>query len=55
MQRRFILLICFLLVTFAGTRPPRLLVTTDIGVDPYDQQLVVRLMDYTYKFEIVYG
>ena len=35
------------------TRPlPRLLVLTDIGGDPDDQQSMVRLMLYTNEFEI---
>lgn len=52
MQRYFILLVCFLQVIFAGAHPPRLLITTDIGGDPDDQQSLVRLMVYSSEFDI---
>ena len=48
-------LICSLLLTvavaFAGERP-RLLVLTDIGGDPDDQQSMVRLMVYANEFNL---
>ncbi|NJK93954.1 MAG: DUF1593 domain-containing protein [Bacteroidales bacterium] len=48
----------FFLLFFVGyavaqqSANPRLLITTDIGGDPDDQQSLVRLMVYTNEFEI---
>jgi len=48
-----ILLILFLFsVAISFGQPPRLLITTDIGGDPDDQQSLVRLMVYSNEFEI---
>jgi len=52
MRRCFILIVCFLQMSFADAQQPRLLVTTDIGGDPDDQQSLVRLMVYANEFEI---
>jgi len=35
-----------------SAQPPRLLITTDIGGDPDDQQSLVRLMVYTNEFDV---
>lgn len=40
------------LFCWTETRKPRLLITTDIGGDPDDQQSLVRLMVYSNEFEI---
>ena len=52
MQRYFILFLCVLQAIFAAAQPPRLLVTTDIGGDPDDQQSLVRLMVYANEFDL---
>jgi hypothetical protein len=39
-------------VLIGSAQPPRLLITTDIGGDPDDQQSLVRLMVYTNEFDI---
>ena len=42
----------FLITLSVSAQPPRLLITTDIGGDPDDQQSLVRLMVYANEFEI---
>ena len=46
------LLILFLVVLTGHGQKPRLLITTDIGGDPDDQQSLIRLMLYSCDFEI---
>ena len=47
----FLIVLSFgILITHA--QPPRLLITTDIGGDPDDQQTLVRLMVYSNEFDI---
>ncbi|WKN42160.1 nucleoside hydrolase-like domain-containing protein [Tunicatimonas pelagia] len=41
------------LMTKASAQPTRLIVTTDIGQDPDDQQSLVRLLHYANEFDIV--
>lgn len=55
MRFRFLLLITVITALSAnamGGEKPRLLVTTDIGGDPDDQQSMIRLMVYANEFEI---
>jgi len=40
------------IVLFTNAQSPRLLITTDIGGDPDDQQSLVRLMVYSNEFDI---
>ena len=47
-----ILLLLFILALPSRSQIPRLLITTDIGGDPDDQQSLVRLMVYTNGFDI---
>ncbi len=49
-----LLVLCFvaLLPVLVTAQKPRLLITTDIGGDPDDQQSLVRLMLYTNEFDI---
>ncbi len=47
-----ILLLLFILALPSRSQTPRLLITTDIGGDPDDQQSLVRLMVYTNEFDI---
>lgn len=42
----------FLITLSVSAQPPRLLITTDIGGDPDDQQSLVRLMVYSNEFDI---
>ncbi|TNF46733.1 MAG: DUF1593 domain-containing protein [Bacteroidetes bacterium] len=51
---KHVIFIAFFLLTALTSfpQPPRLLVTTDIGGDPDDQQSLVRLMVYSNEFEI---
>jgi hypothetical protein len=52
-MRNLILLILLLSATLSSVgQNPRLLITTDIGGDPDDQQSLVRLMVYANEFEI---
>ena len=52
-MKYLIFLIFFLAVaTSSFSQSPRLLITTDIGGDPDDQQSLVRLMVYSNEFEI---
>ena len=51
MIHRLLLFICLALPVIAGERP-RLMVLTDIGGDPDDQQSMIRLMVYANEFEI---
>jgi hypothetical protein len=52
MKRIKILFFSFIISFSLYAQPPRLLVTTDIGGDPDDQQSLVRLMVYANEFEI---
>ncbi len=47
----FVFFVCMLALPVFG-QAPRLLITTDIGGDPDDQQSLVRLMVYSGEFEI---
>jgi hypothetical protein len=47
-----ILFFLFILTLASRSQTPRLLITTDIGGDPDDQQSLVRLMVYTNEFQI---
>ncbi len=52
-MKYLIFLILFLSATLSSfSQSPRLLITTDIGGDPDDQQSLVRLMVYTNEFDI---
>jgi len=51
MRLIFMLALSFI-VLFTHAQSPRLLITTDIGGDPDDQQSLVRLMVYTNEFDI---
>lgn len=57
-MKLYLTFIAVFLVIFASSvkgqkhQPPRLLITTDIGGDPDDQQSLVRLMVYACEFEI---
>ena len=49
----FILLFCLLACApLTAADKPRLIVTTDIGGDPDDQQSMIRLMLYSNEFDI---
>lgn len=52
MKRYNLFLLMFILTMSVIAQPPRLLITTDIGGDPDDQQSLVRLMVYTNEFDI---
>lgn len=52
MKRYNLLLLALILTMSASAQSPRLLITTDIGGDPDDQQSLVRLMVYTNEFDI---
>jgi len=52
MIRYNLLLLALILTMCLSAQPPRLLITTDIGGDPDDQQSLVRLMVYTNEFDI---
>jgi hypothetical protein len=53
MNWRLIFILVFNLGVLIGSaQPPRLLITTDIGGDPDDQQSLVRLMVYSSEFDI---
>jgi hypothetical protein len=52
MNKYFILFSFLFQITISTAQPPRLLITTDIGGDPDDQQSLVRLMVYSNEFEI---
>ncbi len=52
MKHYLILLLTFACSVSAMAQQPRLLITTDIGGDPDDQQALVRLMVYSNEFEI---
>lgn len=49
---RLLVLFFALLPVLVTAQKPRLLITTDIGGDPDDQQTLVRLMVYTNEFDI---
>ena len=52
-MKNTLFLLCFLAFSLPATgQKPRLLVTTDLGADPDDQQSLVRLMVYSNEFEI---
>ncbi len=52
-MKKYCILLILLVIAFAGTaQKPRLLITTDIGGDPDDQQSLIRLMLYSCDFEI---
>lgn len=52
MKRYNLLLLALILTMSVSAQPPRLLITTDIGGDPDDQQSLVRLMVYANEFDI---
>jgi len=52
MKLYLILLLTFVCSFSLLAQQPRLLITTDIGSDPDDQQSLVRLMVYSNEFEI---
>lgn len=52
MNKYFILFSFLFQITISIAQPPRLLITTDIGGDPDDQQSLVRLMVYTNEFDL---
>jgi len=52
MNKYFILFAFLFQITFLCAQSPRLLITTDIGGDPDDQQSLVRLMVYSNEFDI---
>lgn len=52
MKRYNLLLLALILTLSLSAQPPRLLITTDIGGDPDDQQSLVRLMVYANEFDI---
>ena len=52
MNKYFILFSFLFQITISIAQPPRLLITTDIGGDPDDQQSLVRLMVYSNEFDI---
>ena len=52
MKQLFTLLFSALLPLLLNAQKPRILITTDIGGDPDDQQSLVRLMVYTNEFDI---
>jgi hypothetical protein len=52
MNKYFILFAFLFQITFVCAQSPRLLITTDIGGDPDDQQSLVRLMVYSNEFDI---
>ena len=49
---RLVFVLMFLVTCAHGVERPRLLVLTDIGGDPDDQQSMIRLMAYANEFEI---
>jgi hypothetical protein len=52
-MNKYIILFAFLFqITLVYAQSPRLLITTDIGGDPDDQQSLVRLMVYSNEFDI---
>jgi len=51
-QSTFISLLLLLAASLSGSPKPRLIVLTDIGGDPDDQQSMVRLMLYSNEFDI---
>ena len=51
MLKTLVLSLCLVTASLAAERP-RLLVLTDIGGDPDDQQSMIRLMAYANEFEI---
>jgi hypothetical protein len=52
MNKYFILFAFLFQITFVCAQSPRMLITTDIGGDPDDQQSLVRLMVYSNEFDI---
>src|SRR6186997_773232 len=53
MQRLLVLVILLCSTTvFAAETKPRLIILTDIGGDPDDQQSLIRLMHYSNAFEL---
>jgi len=52
MNKYFIFFAFLFQITFVCAQSPRLLITTDIGGDPDDQQSLVRLMVYSNEFDI---